>query len=141
MDDAKYVWWSIMSKENPYLVQQLYEYTEKLVHQVQKINPNMETEQEVQLQTLTDLIDQRGEIINKLEQLFQGNPPKWSTIEREKIKTIEEWEKLLQPKLNEIYQSFANQIKKLQHGKQMSKRYHENYNSVYTDGAYFDKRK
>jgi hypothetical protein len=141
MDDAKYVWWSIMPEASPYLVKQLYDYTEKLVEQVQKIRPNMETEQEDQLQTLADLIDQRGEIINKLDQLFQGTPPKWTTIEREKINTIEEWEKILQPKLNEIYQSFAAQYKKLQHGKQMSKRYHVNYNSVYTDGAYFDKRK
>jgi Na+/phosphate symporter len=141
MDDAKYVWWSIMSEASPYLVKQLYDYTEKLVEQVQKIHPNMETEQEDHLQTLNDLIDQRGEIINKLDQLFQENLPKWSSIEREKIKTIEEWEKILHPQLNEIYQSFANQFKKLQHGKQMSKRYHQNYNSFYTDGAYIDKRK
>jgi Mg2+ and Co2+ transporter CorA len=130
-----------MSDASPYLVQQLYEYTEKLVQQVQEIHPNMETEQDDQLQALNNLVDQRGDIIKKLDQLLQENDLKWSTTEREKIKTIEEWEKKLQPKLNEIYQSFATQFKKLQHGKQMSQRYHKSYNSFYTNGAYIDKRK
>lgn len=107
---------------------------------IQTLDIDMDHNDPLQPEELTKLITQRGEVIQRLDQLLR-EPTSWSPTEQQKLEQMKEWEEHVQHQIQTLYHSFSTQFQKLQLGKQLSQHYQGGYEPVYTDGAYIDKRK
>lgn len=146
MDVANHVWWygrivmsQIQTKQR--LFQRLYECTQHIHSQIERLNRDMDENDSQDIEKLDELISERGKVIEQISPILKNESNEWTTGEQYQIKQMKEWEESFQPKLLSLHESFSVQFNKLKKGKQVTKFYHEQYNSLYTDGAYFDKRK
>lgn len=130
-----------MATQAQLLLEELYHLTKTIDAHIQHVDVDMDKNDDEQLEKLQELIFKRGEIIDQLAPIMQREEIEWTTSEQEVIQKMKEWELSFQPRLEKIYKAFSSQIRKLQQGKQISRRYHEGYRDVYSDGVYFDKRK
>jgi hypothetical protein len=130
-----------MTNQAQLLLEEIYHLTKTIDGSIQHINIDMDKNDDEQLGKLEGVILKRGEIIEQLAPIIQREEVEWTTREQEIIQKMKEWELSFQPRLEKIYKAFSSQIRKLQQGKQISRRYHEGYEDVYADGVYFDKRK
>lgn len=128
-----------MKEERGLLIERLHQQTEQLHQLLHSLKPDMEQNDPDQVEAVNQLIAERGAIIAKLDERLP-TPPAWSRHEQKLIAQIKEWEANNQARLNMLYQSFTNQYQKLQQGKRLTNHYY-NYEPVYTDGAYIDKKK
>jgi hypothetical protein len=122
-------------------LQQLYDLTEQIHEHLKNINENMDHNPPELVEQLQVLVISRDEVIEDLDNHFAKEKPNWTSLEQSKINQLREWEKSIMPKLTNLYHAFSNQMNKLQQGKQVAQRYQGGYGDIYTDGAYFDKRK
>lgn len=129
-----------MPTDREQLLNELHQLTEQLHQVLYSLKLDMEQNDPEQVETVNQLLNERGAVIAKLNQLI-SSPPVWSTREQQLISNIKEWETRNQQQLKGLYQAFSSQIQKLQQGKKLTQHYHGSYEPVYIDGVYIDKKK
>jgi hypothetical protein len=123
------------------LLQILFVQTKQLVEESHKIKVDMEDNDPEKVENLLELLIQREKCIEEMKIFFQKCKPVWSEEELSKIKQIKNWDIVMESNLTNLFDSFSNQINKLQQGKHLADQYRGQYGETTTDGAYFDKRK
>lgn len=139
MDDAKYVWWSIMDTQSSSL-HQLYRHTLELAKAVDQALVDLSKEEhEGELDHILVIIKKRAEIINKIDQELNINKSSWSTNDKEIILELKDLESKIKPNLQSIQQRISDKIIRFQQGKHAAKGYGNE--GINVDGAFFDKKK
>jgi hypothetical protein len=142
MDGSKYVWWTItMFTKSGDLLQNLFILTSTMAQHLDKVDSNMDNNEMELIEELGKLISEREVIIEQFKLIYLQGEPTWTPAEQQQLAQLKEWEAQVAPKLALLHASFSAQYNKLQKGKQMTKYYTQGYGDVFTDGAYFDKRK
>jgi hypothetical protein len=123
------------------MFQRMYECTQHINSEIKLLKKDMDGNDTESIVRLEALISERGKVIEQLSPILKNEFQEWTTREQLQIKQMKEWETSFQPKLTSLYESFSEQFNKLKKGKRVTKFYNRQYDSLYTDGAYFDKRK
>ena len=116
------------------------EQTQELYKKAKHINSRMEANEEGIVEALEALFDHRQEAISQLDTFVKQKNFQWTAEEQEIIQQLKEIEQKLQPLLNNLYQSFSAQVKRVTQTKQFSKKYIGAYQTVATEGSFIDKR-
>ncbi|MDQ0339919.1 flagellar protein FliT [Caldalkalibacillus uzonensis] len=128
-------------KRRTELLKQLYDQTCRIREQLQQISGDMNDNDPATMEHLLSCIEERGKIIADCQKLITEETPSWTNEERELLTQLQHWEPELTSRMQELYQAFGLQMKKLQQGKQASHKYQQPYTALYSDGTYIDKRK
>jgi flagellar protein FliT len=140
MDAAKYVWWYAMTTQQR-LLTELLQLTEEINDQLKRIQPNMNDNEPTSLEQVQALVEKRGGVINQLKESMKQQDFQWAKEDQEKIQKLNTLEQVIQPLMNNLYQSFAKQMDRINQNKQVSKKYFGAYQTMTTDGSFIDKRK
>ncbi|WKA53929.1 flagellar protein FliT [Planococcus shixiaomingii] len=114
--------------------------TEEVFGQAQTIRSNMNENEEDSLEEIPALFERRGQAIERLDAFIQTKAFQWSEQDQKIIKQLQEIEHKLQPLINNLYESFSQQMKRISQTKQVSKKYIGAYQTTATDGSFIDKR-
>lgn len=134
-----------MTQQRVNIIEVLHTQTVKIKQLLGSIDEDMEKNEPEVVDQFLQLVQERGETIQTLQILMQqkaeSKTQSWSPLELQKIEQIQAIEPTLQPKIEQIMEAFQEQFKKLQQGKQATSNYNRAYETLQTDGTYFDKRK
>ncbi|TWT27810.1 flagellar protein FliT [Planomicrobium sp. CPCC 101110] len=114
--------------------------TEEVYKQAKTIHSNMKDNEDGKLDELQSLLEKRGQAILRLDAFIQKQGHQWIPEDRYIIEQLKELEIKLQPLITGLYNSFSNQMKRINQTKQASKKYIGAYQMVSTDGSFIDKR-
>ncbi|TWT03676.1 flagellar protein FliT [Planomicrobium sp. CPCC 101079] len=114
--------------------------TEDVYNQAKTIHSNMKDNDDSKLDELQSLFEKRGQAILRLDAFIQKQGHQWTLEDRGIIDQLKTLEAKLQPLITRLYESFSNQMKRINQTKQASKKYIGAYQTVSTDGSFIDKR-
>ncbi|TLS36616.1 hypothetical protein [Pseudalkalibacillus caeni] len=122
-------------------LEKLVDFTVQLKENLDSIKTSMDQNEPEQLESFDELVLQREVIISKLDEEIQGKETNWSEEEKKLIQELQQMEAVIEPRLRELYNSFSNQLTKVQLGKAASKKYQPAYANTYSDGSFIDQRR
>lgn len=122
-------------------LQELLELTEAILTKAKTIGSKMDDNQPEDLVEVQILFDRRQEVIERMEASKNGAEFNWTAEGREMVKSLQEADCELNPLMNSLHQTFANQMNRINQTKQMSKKYRGAYQSAPADGTFLDIRK
>jgi flagellar protein FliT len=113
------------------VVLELYQVTEALYREVQK--QESKENREEQIERIVKLLDERQSLMDKLQ-------PPFSEEENELGQQLVQLNKVIDAQLQKIFAEIKMDIKDLKVKKAKSTKYSNPYESISTDGMFFDKR-
>jgi len=123
------------------LLTELLACTEGIAEQVKGIHNNMKENELESFAKIQVLLDQREKVLNQLDVIQQQQPFGWTENDQQIIQKLKSIEQTVQLRMNELYQSFARQMKRVQQTKSVSKKYLAAYQTLTVDGSFIDRRK
>ena len=120
---------------------ELLKLTKELLQKAGRIDSKMENNEDGQLEQLQVLFDKRKNSIEALAIFIEPEEFRWTAEDREQIQELKILEESLQMLITDLYQTFGDQLKRINQTKQMSKKYIGAYQNMSAGGSFIDKRK
>lgn len=120
---------------------ELLKLTKELLQKAGRIDSKMENNEDGQLEQLQVLFDKRKNSIEALAVFIEPEEFRWTAEDREQIQELKILEESLQMLITDLYQTFGDQLKRINQTKQMSKKYIGAYQNMGASGSFIDKRK
>jgi len=115
--------------------------TKELHEKAKSIRLKMDENKDEQLESIQLLVQDRELAIQQLDAHVKQPNFQWTEEDRAMIAQLKETDQKLQPLMSGLHQSFLTQMNKINHTKQVSKKYIGAYQSMAANGSFIDKRK